>query len=319
MRDSPEPDQDTSLDILETWDLGDYEDALAERAETEFYEERTRTEEADAQLEDHPYADWIPNTCDCCGTTDLYPNSSYCASCSQSMEIETLGDQYENEYAEYRKTLEKLWNEARITKIHADITQAEANIARITADIAEAKSEIAKANYRIADSEGDCGQDWLANAEVNLIEAEASLGEAEAVLSNARTIGVTHAAVAIAQNDVRNAEATVQAKKDAKDIAIEFRETSEPEYLVEESKLLDEGAHVEYIHWSEQQNGIIEIGFCCEWVHIEYINALIDLAEAQDALDLAEVRLTKTPSLCLIHGYGFASHEPRCPTSDIAE
>ena len=317
MRDWPEPDQDTALDALETWDPSDYEEARAERAEIEFY--NATTEEPYVQSEDHPYADWTPNTCHCCSTTDLYPNSSYCASCSQSMEIETLGDQYENEYAEYRKTLEKLWNEARITKIHADITQAEANIARITADIAEAKSEIAKANYRIADSEGDCGQDWLANAEVNLIEAEASLGEAEAVLSNARTIGVTHAAVAIAQNDVRNAEATVQAKKDAKDIAIEFRETSEPEYLVEESKLLAEGAHVEYIYWSEQQNGIIEIGFCCEWVHIEYINALIDLAEAQDALDLAEVRLTKTPSLCLIHGYGFASHEPRCPTSDIAE
>ena len=43
-----------------------------------------------------------------------------------------------------------------------------------------------------------------------------------------------------------------------------------------------------------------------EGEHIEFVNALIDLTEAKDALDLA-------------NGYGFASHEPYCPTSYIAE
>ena len=41
MRDWPEPDQDTLLDILETWDLGDEEEAREESAE---YEEKTKAE-----------------------------------------------------------------------------------------------------------------------------------------------------------------------------------------------------------------------------------------------------------------------------------
>ena len=44
MRDWPEPDQDTSLEILETWDLGDYEEARAERAAAEYYEEIAKAE-----------------------------------------------------------------------------------------------------------------------------------------------------------------------------------------------------------------------------------------------------------------------------------
>ena len=45
MRDWPEPDQDTTLDILETWDLGDYEEARAERYYEEIAEEIARSEE----------------------------------------------------------------------------------------------------------------------------------------------------------------------------------------------------------------------------------------------------------------------------------
>ena len=329
MRDWPEPDQDTLLDILEVWDLGDYKEAQAERAETEYYEEIAKAEEAEAntQSEDDPYADWTPNTCHCCGTTDLSPSSSHCQSCSQSMEYEALGAQYHEEYEEYaqhQKILEKLWKEVRIAKLHAgiaharaDIVQAEANIARIQADITAAKSEITNANLVLADEPTEEDYYWagnkIADAEINLVEAETSLVEAEIILAKTRSIGSVYAAVARAKTDVKYAEAKVQVKKDAKDSAIEIKETSEREYHVEESNLLTEGAHVEYILFPEQQNGIIEIGFCSEDVHIEYVNALIDLAEVQDALDLTEVHLVKTPLLCISRGYGFASNEPRCP------
>ena len=186
MRDWPEPDQDTLLDILEVWDLGDYKEAQAERAETEYYEEIAKAEEAEAntQSEDDPYADWTPNTCHCCGTTDLSPSSSHCQSCSQSMEYEALGAQYHEEYEEYaqhQKILEKLWKEVRIAKLHAgiaharaDIVQAEANIARIQADIAAAKSEITNANLVLA---YECPEEYyymarneLTNAETNLVD-----------------------------------------------------------------------------------------------------------------------------------------------------
>lgn len=331
MRDWPEPDQDTLLDILEVWDLGDYEEARAERAEAEYYEEQAKAEEAEAntQDEDDPYADWKPpNTCACCDT-------EYC----QSLADEALGTQYYEEYgAEYeeyvqhqnQKILEKLWKEVRITKLHAgiaharaDIVQAEANIARIQADIAAAKNEITNANLALA---YECPEEYyymarneLANAETNLVDAEANLVDAEVVLTSARTIGAAHEAVAIAKTDVEYTEAKVQAKKHAKYLKIEIKEIPEREYQVEESNLLAKGAHVEYILHREQQNGIIEIGFCPEDAHIEYVNALIDLAEAKDVLDLAEIFLAKTLSLSLTHGYGFASHEPRCPTSDRAE
>lgn len=337
MRDWPEPDQNTLLDILEVWDLGDYEEARAERAEAEYYEEIAKAEEVEAntQSEDDPYADWTPNTCDCCGTTDLSPSSSHCQSCSQSMEYEALGAQekyaaqYDEEYAQHQhqKILEKLWEEVRITKLHAgivharaDIVQAEANIARIQADIAAAKSEITNANLVLA---YECPEEYyymarneLANAETNLVDAEANLVDAEVVLTNARTIGAAHEAVARAKTDVKYAEAKVQAKKDAKYLKIEIKEISKREYQAEESNLLAEGVHIEYICWPEQQNSIIEIGYCCEDIHAEYVNALIELAEAKDALDLAKVHLTKIPSLSLIRGYGFASREPRCLTSE---
>ena len=180
--------------------------------------------------------------------------------------------------------------------------------------LAEGSQNVASSpNYHIADSNGSYGHDWLTKAENNLIEAEASLGEAKAVLSKARTVGVVYATVTMAQDNVRNAEAMVQAKQDVKDIAIEIRTISERQYHIEESSLLDEGAHIEVTRpFSEQQQDIIEIGFCHEWVQIEYVNALMDLAEAQDALDLAEAHLVKVPLLCISRGYGFASNEPRC-------
>ena len=245
------------------------------------------------------------------------------------MADEALGHQYYDEHAE-RENAEKLWQEARITKFHADmaqsragIVQAEADIARITAHIAKAKSEIAKANLYIDTTESEeeyyYARDLLSNAEVNLTDAETSLADAVIVLSNARAVGAVHDAVIIALKNVENAEASVQAKKDAKDLAIEIKETCERDYHVQELNLLDKGAHIEYILFPEQQNGIIEIGYCCEAIHIEYVNAVIDLAEAKDALDLAEILLAKTPSLSLIRGYGFAICEPRCPTSDLAE
>jgi hypothetical protein len=318
MRDWPEPDQDTALDILETWDPSDYEEMRAERAEIEFY--KATIEEPDVQLEDDPYADWTPN-------------SSHCSACSEDMYYDDLCAESETEKAEYDKhqeDLEKLRRETRITKIHtnmaqakADIIQAEANIARITVDIAAVKSEIAKANYDKTNACTPYSEDpeghydacnWLASAEINLTHAETNLGEAEAILSKAKTIGVTYAGVIIAQNDLKNAEVMVQAEKDAKDIAIEIRVISDRKYHIEESNLLDEGAHIEFTRpFSEQQQDIIEIGFCPEWVHIKYVNALMDLAEAQDALDLAETHLVKTPLLCISRSYGFASNEPRCP------
>ena len=178
MRDWPEPDQDTSLEILEIWDYGDYEEERAESAEAEYYEEIAKAEEAEAntQSEDDPYADWTPNTCDCCGTTDLYSGSSHCESCSQSLADEALGAQYHGEYEEYdeyaqhQKILEKLWKEVHITKLHAgiaharaDIVQAEANIARIQADITAAKSEITNANLVLADEPTEEDYYWAGN------------------------------------------------------------------------------------------------------------------------------------------------------------
>ena len=317
MRDWPEPDQDTSLEILETWDLGDYEEARIERIEAEHCEEQAK---ADAEKQAELDAYW-----------DQYAETYTAKSEAEGLEEIPQWAIIEGEqYAEHQKILEKLWKEARIAKLHAniaharaDIVHAEANIARIQADIAAAKSEITNANLVLAD---ECTKEdyymacnELADAEINLVKAETSLVEAEVVLAKTRSIGVVYADVTRAKTDVKYAEAKVQNKKNAKNTAMEIRETSEREYLVEESNLLAEGAHVEYILLPEQQNDPIEIGFCCEWIHIEYVNALIDLAEAQDALDLAEILLTKTPTPSLIHGYGFASHEPHCPTSYIAE
>ena len=308
MRDWPEPDQDTLLDILEVWDLGDHEEARAERAEAEYYEEIAKAEEAEAntQSEDDPYADWTPNACHCCGTTDLSPSSSHCQSCSQSMEHEALGAQYHEEYAEREKALEKPWQEVCIAQARADavrlesaIIQVQANIARITADIVAVKSEIAKANYDITAAEDPeeyyYARDRLADAEIKLVETEASLVEAEVVLAKTRAIGAAHEAVARAKIDVKYAEAKVETKADAENKAVEFEETFNSKFPADEEDSLVEDAH------------------------IEFVNALIDLAEAKDALDLAEVHLTKTPSLSLIHGYGFASREPRCPTSNTVE
>ena len=310
MRDWPEPDQDTSLDIIEAWDIRDYQEARIERIEGECYEEQAK---ADAEKQAELDAYW----------------EQYAEAYMAKPEVEGLEEIPEwaiiegEQYAEHQKTLEKLWKEARIAKLHAgiaharaDIVQAEANIARIQADIAAAKSEITNANLVLAD---ECPEEYYYMARNELTNAETNLVDAEAVLTNARTIGAAHEAVARAKTDVKYAEAKVQAKKDAKDLKIEIKEISEREYQVEESKLLAEGAHIEYICWPEQQNSIIEIGYCCEDIHAEYVNALIELAEAKDALDLAEVHLTKIPSLSLIRGYGFANREPRCPTSDTVE
>jgi hypothetical protein len=44
MREWPEPDQDTLLDILEVWDLGDYEEARIERIEAEYYEKQAKAD-----------------------------------------------------------------------------------------------------------------------------------------------------------------------------------------------------------------------------------------------------------------------------------
>lgn len=313
MRDWPEPDQDTLLDIIETWDIGDYEEAQAERAEIEYYEEKVKTEEAEvnAYYEDHPYADWTPNTCPC-GATGLSPSSLYCQSCSQSMEYDALGAQYDNEYVQRQKIVDKHRDESHIAKLNADtararadILQAQANIARITANIALLKSKIVNINYYIDDItyEGFIGVEEhyyaacneLADAENQLADAEINLVEAESVLADARTIGAAQAAVVAAQNYVKYAEAKVQIKEDAKNRAIEFVETFNSKFLDDEEDATVKGEH------------------------IEFVNALIELAEAKDALDLAEILLAKTPSLSLIRGYGFASHEPRCPTSDIAE
>ncbi len=279
MRDWPEPDQDTSLDILDTWNLGDYEEARAERYYEEIAEEIAKAEKIKANTpDDNPYADWEPlNICACCDT-------EYC----QSMADDALGAQYDDMYDYYKKISDKSWEEYCIARLNANeawarsnILQAKANIARIKADIAEFKSQIAYNDHVLID-----GPICYMDAENQLVNAEAYLVEAKTVLANTRTIGAAHAAVAAAHNYVKYAEAKVQIKKDAKNRTIEFN-----------SKFLDD------------EDATIEDE------HIEFVNALIDLAEAKDALDLAETLLAKTPSLSLTHGYGFASNEPHCPTS----
>ena len=294
MRDWSEPDQDTALDILETWDLGDDEEARAERYYEEIAEEIARSEEAEVNApdDDNPYANWEPpNTCTCCDT-------EYC----QSMADEGLSRHEADMYAEEQKIIGKHLEEFRIAKLNADaatarsnILQAKTNIARIKANIAVFKSEIAYNNYLSCQGDPRGEEDYTADAENQLVNAEANLVEAKTVLANARIIGAAHAAVVAAHNYVKYAEAKVQIKKDTKNRTIEFVETFNSKSLDD-----DEDATV-------------------EGEHIEFVNALIDLAEAKDALDLAEILLAKTPSLSLTHGYGFASHEPRCSTSDIAE
>ena len=150
MRDWPEPDQDTSLDILDTWDLGDYEEARAEHYDEEIAEEIVRAKEIEANTpdDDNPYADWEPpNTCACCDT-------EYC----RSMADEALGAQYDDMYDYYQKISDKSWEEYCIARLNAneararsDILQAKANIARIKADIAEFKSQIAYNNHELID------------------------------------------------------------------------------------------------------------------------------------------------------------------------
>lgn len=279
MRDWPEPDQDTSLDILNTWDPGDEEEARAER----YYEEIARTEEIEANPpdDDNPYADWEPpNTCPCCDT-------QYC----QSMEYDAYDDG--SEYAQ--KMIAKNWEKFCIAKLNADaanarsnILQAKANIARIKADIAKFKSQIAYNDYVSVE-----GPICYMDTENQLVNAEANLVEAKTVLANARTIGAAHAAVVAAHNYVKYAEAKVQIKKDAKNRMIEFVETFNSKFLDDDEDTTVEGEH------------------------IEFVNALIDLAEAKDALDLAEIHLANTSAFSLTHGYGFVSDELHCPTSSL--
>lgn len=277
MRDWPEPDQDTILDILEVWDLGDYEEARAER----YYEEIARTEETEVNVSDdnNPYADWEPpHTCACCDT-------EYC----QSMADEAFGRHEDDMYAYAQKSIGEALEEFDIAALNADaahtrsdILQAKTNIARIKANIAELKSQIAYNNYLSVE-----GPRMYIDAENQLVNAEADLVEAKTVLANARTRGAAHAAVVAAHNYVKYAEAKVQIKKEAKNSTIEFH-----------SKFLD-----------DEPDSLVEND------HIEFVNALIELAEAKDALDLAEMLLAKTPSLSLTHGYRFTNHEPHCPTS----
>ena len=126
MRDWPEPDQDTSLEILDIWDYGDYEEERAERAEAEYYEAQAKAEEqakADAERQaESDDADW-----------DRYAEvlleadrAKYEAEIRGIEEIPQWAvDEGENEAA-YAKAL--LWEETRIAQFHADIAQARADI-----------------------------------------------------------------------------------------------------------------------------------------------------------------------------------------------
>ena len=267
MRDWPEPDQDTAVDILETWDIGDYEEARAGR----YYEEIGRSEENEEDTPDdgNPYADWEPNTCHCGNT-----NGCYC----QSMENDARGAQ-EDDFFQYINEKEgEAWEKFYIAKLNAnaakarsDILQAKANIARIKANIAVFKSEIAYNNY-LSNLYGPVDDtQYYTDAENQLVNAEADLVEAKTVLANARTRGAAHASVIEAENYVKYAEAKVQIKKDAKNSTIEFVETFNSKFVDDESESLVENDH------------------------IEFVNALIELAEAKDALDLAKTLLAKTP------------------------
>lgn len=196
MRDWSEPDQDTSLDVLETWDPGAYEEARAER----YYEEIARVEEIEANTpeDDNPYADWEPpNTCPCCDT-------EYC----RSMADEALGAHLDDMYAHRQKLIDESLEELDIARLNADATkaranilQAKANIARIKADITEFKSQIAYNNYVSVE-----GPICYMDAENQLVNAETNLVEAKTVLANARTIGAAHAAIVAAHNYVKYAE-----------------------------------------------------------------------------------------------------------------
>lgn len=314
------PDQDTLLEIIESYDLGDY---------LEMQAEMQAEQEAVYETENDPYADWDPR-CQRCGISHS-STSEYCDICSQELADEYMAEQMYSFESDPDHLMRQYWHEqlspseaqaitkdyVEIARARADIIQAEADVARITADIAAANREIAHLKY----DNIEYPELWedLSAAEINLVNTETCLVDAEIRLANARRLGSAYESVTIGEKNVEDAEARVQAQKDVKDLAIEIRKTSEAEHHVEESNLLAEGAHIEYIFSSERQDSIVEIGFCPESVHIEYVNSLIELAEAKDALELAEALLTKTPSLSLTHGYGFASHEPRCPTSDIPE
>ena len=315
MRDWPESDQDTWLDILETSDIGDYEEAQEyQDYEYEEAQEYQDYEEALAELQ---------NICSNCGATGLSPSNSYCESCQYM----------------YYEVVDEHWEEFCIAKLNADaaqarsdILQAKANIARIKANIAVFKSQIAYSNFLSVEGTLDKdlfeheldyynnylsvevppshsqngtrsrdyynnylsveGTPYYTDAENKLVDEEANLVEAKTILTVARTIGSAHAAVAAAHNYVKYAEAKVQIKEDAKNRTIEFAETFNSKFL-DEKDAVGEGEH------------------------IEFVNALIELAEAKDALDLTETLLAKTPSLSSTHNYGFASHEPHCPTSDL--
>ncbi len=320
------PDQDTLLEIIESYDLGDYLEMQAEmQADMQMQAEMQAEQEAIYETENDPYAnwDWDLIRCESCGILPGDAPSEYCDTCSEGMAQQIDWDCEDDP----DEVLTRNWHlqlspaEAQaITKDHvettrarADIIQAEADVARITADIAAANREIAYLKYDVICYHTNREyRESLSAAEINLVNTETCLVDAEACLAKARRSGVAYEAVTIKKKNVEDAEARVQ------DI-IKIWGTLKDENHVEKSGLLTENTHIEYTIFSEQQGGIVKLCFYSEGAYIEYINSLIDLAEAKDALDLAETILTKTPSLSLTHGYGFASHEPRCPTSYIAE
>lgn len=265
MRDWPEPDQDTTLDILETWDIGDYEEALAERSYDKMVEEEiARSEEAkaNAQYDDDPYADWeSPNTCACCAT-------EYCQ-CMTDEELRHYEYEAYNE-EQWSKLIGKALEVFNVAALNADaanarvdLLQAETNIARIKADIALFKRQLAYNGYVYIVSGEDPANDK--DVENQLVNAEANLVEAKTVLADVRRREAARTAVVEAYNYVKYAEAKVEIKKDAKNRSIEFVNALFPD---------------------DEEDATVE--------HIEFVNALIELAEAKDALDLAKTLLTKT-------------------------
>ena len=169
MRDWPEPDQDTSLDILETWDLGDMK-KRGQKVTMRKLQDWKKMKRILRKMTIHT-ADWEPpDTCHCC-------DSKYC----QSMANEALGRHEEDMYAYTQKMIDKHLEEFDTAKLNADaanaradILQAETNIARINANIALFKSQIAYNNYLSVEGPSNYtdAKNQLVNAEANLVEAK---------------------------------------------------------------------------------------------------------------------------------------------------
>ena len=270
------------------FDYDDYAERLAEQQDDAAYAETIAAPPTDEELaEDKAYCEHLLAEEDA-RAEDERRRLGYC-DFHEAYECDChIPDSYyewfENDPAE---SIGLAWQEVHTMKRHADMAQARAVIAQVEASIMSITTEIAEAECEMLERDYSGDDALFPNAEVKLMDAETRLTEMEVVLANARAIGSAVEAVAIAENDVKSAEAIIWKKyRDVHTMNLQAKRNAP----------------------QAKRNA-----------PVEYVNALIELAEAKDALDLAEILLAKTPSLSLTHGYGFASYEPHCPTSYIPE